>query len=118
MNSLVISILPFGLIILLLGFVLKKFPPPMNIAFGYRSPFAKQNSDTWAVANSYAANLLMIEGGILTGVGLISFGLPDIGAIGTIIGSVLLLVFAIILVAFTERHLHQIFDKNGNRRKI
>jgi uncharacterized membrane protein len=116
MSLLTTMLLPQGLIFAVIGFLLKKFPPPINIAVGYRTPSSKRNADTWAVANSYSATLLMICGAALTILGIISLFLPDMDITGMFIGIGILMVVLTGIIAATEIHLYKVFDKNGNRR--
>ena len=83
---------------------------------GYRTRLSRKNSDTWTTANAYCANLLIIGGGIFTFLGLLSFALPDMGINGVFIVQGIVVGFVIILIIATERHLHILFDKNGNRK--
>ncbi len=115
--SLAIPMLIAAPILLICGFMLKKYPPQkINMWYGYRTSLSRKNSDTWAIANAYCANLFMLGGCILTALGLISLVLPDMGVSGTYIGQGILFGFIALLVAATEKHLNKLFDKNGNRK--
>ena len=106
-----------GPILAIIGYVFKKSPPPeINRWVGYRTASSRRNADTWATANAYAANLMLLGGGVFILLGLISLVLPNMGITGVYIGQGLIIGFLIIIIVATEMHLNKTFDKNGNRR--
>ena len=93
------------------------FPPKkINWIYGYRTSSSTRNQDTWDTANNYSAKIMIIKGIVLIIIGLLSFLLPDMGRIGTLIGLGLVIASIIILAVKTEKHLDKLFDKEGNRR--
>lgn len=116
LTSLTVTI---GLILVIVGLLFKTFPPTkINSIYGYRTTTSSRNLDTWKVANSYSAGLMTIEGLILSSIGLLTTFIQVNAAIGTAIGIGLMFSSFIILVVTTEKHLHKLFDKDGNRKTI
>ena len=98
---------------LLLGWLLKKFPPKkINHLYGYRTQRSMKNQATWEVANTYSS-LVFFK------VSLYSFFIPvalyflypQQNVLFTIITNTLLLLY--VLYA-TEKHLKARFDIQGN----
>ena len=106
-----------GLIFLIGGLLFKMFPPKkINWIYGYRTSSSMRNIDTWRTANKYSANFMVIEGIILTIIGLITFLIPNIGKIGIAIAIGLIILSVIILAVSTEKHLNRLFDKEGKTK--
>ncbi|MDB5281520.1 MAG: SdpI/YhfL protein family [Bacteroidota bacterium] len=119
MNLIAIMMLPQGVIFVLLGYLHKKYPPKkVNTWVGYRTPSSRNNADTWAAAQTYSANFMMVGGIVFVLLGLISLTLPITGnpQILILMGMVPTVIFAILLVIANEMHLRKLFDENGNRR--
>ena len=98
---------------LLLGWLLKKFPPKKtNHLYGYRTQRSMKNQATWEAANTYSS-LVFFK------VSLYSFFIPvalyflypQQNVLFTIITNTLLLLY--VLYA-TEKHLKARFDIQGN----
>lgn len=98
---------------LLLGWLLKKFPPKkINHLYGYRTQRSMKNQATWEAANTYSS-LVFFK------VSLYSFFIPvalyflypQLNVLITIITNTLLLLY--VLYA-TEKHLKARFDIQGN----
>ena len=98
---------------LLLGWLLKKFPPKkINHLYGYRTQRSMKNQATWEAANTYSS-LVFFK------VSLYSFFIPvalyflypQQNVLFTIITNTLLLLY--VLYA-TEKHLKARFDILGN----
>ena len=98
---------------LLLGWLLKKFPPKkINHLYGYRTQRSMKNQASWEAANTYSS-LVFFK------VSLYSFFIPvvlyflfpQLNVLITIITNTLLLLY--VLYA-TEKHLKSRFDTQGN----
>ena len=98
---------------LLLGWLLKKFPPKkINHLYGYRTQRSMKNQASWEAANTYSS-LVFFK------VSLYSFFIPvalyflypQLNVLITIITNTLLLLY--VLYA-TEKHLNSRFDTQGN----
>jgi len=98
---------------LLLGWLLKKFPPKkINHLYGYRTQRSMKNQATWEAANTYST-LVFFK------ISLYSFFIPvvlyflfpQLNVLITIITNTLLLLY--VLYA-TEKYLKSRFDTQGN----
>ena len=98
---------------LLLGWLLKKFPPKkINHLYGYRTQRSMKNQATWEAANTYSS-LVFFK------ISLYSFLIPVVfyflypqqNVLITIVTNTLLLLY--VLYA-TEKHLKARFDTQGN----
>ena len=98
---------------LLLGWLLKKFPPKkINHLYGYRTQRSMKNQASWEAANTYST-LVFFK------ISLYSFFIPvalyflypQLNVLITIITNTLLLLY--VLYA-TEKHLKSRFDTQGN----
>jgi uncharacterized membrane protein len=108
-----------GLVFLLFGYIQKVSPPKkINNYYGYRSPAAQKNQETWDEANRYSAIRMIKTGAILLVAGVLVtllvkiIPMPD--KIRSITSFVLILASAmgsaISMMSATERHLEKTFD--------
>ena len=98
---------------LLLGWLLKKFPPKkINHLYGYRTQRSMKNQATWEAANKYSSLVFFKISlySFLIPVALY-FLYPQLNVLITIITNTLLLLY--VLYA-TEKHLKTRFDTQGN----
>jgi uncharacterized membrane protein len=106
-----------GVIMLICGFLLKQYPPKdINGLYGYRTPTSMQNQQTWDLANSYSAKMMIKVGLIAIATGVVLTLLIDMQhayylAIAMIVS---LIVIVVVLLRATEKKLKQTFDKDGN----
>jgi|GEM_PF-221279 len=111
--------LTFGipLFFLLIGVVLKYFPPKkINYFYGYRTEFATKNEDVFKEANRYSANLFILLSILLFVINVIMFIFNVSSAIMGISFGIYIIPLFISIIYLTEKHLHKIFDENGVRR--
>ena len=98
---------------LLLGWLLKKFPPKkINHLYGYRTQRSMKNQATWEAANTYSSLVFFkvsLYGFFIPVV--LYFLYPQQNVLFTIITNTLLLLY--VLYA-TEKHLKARFDIQGN----
>lgn len=98
---------------LLLGWLLKKFPPKkINHLYGYRTQRSMKNQATWEVANTYSS-LVFFKVSLYSffiPVGLY-FLYPQLNVLITIVTNTLLLLCVIYA---TEKQLKTRFDTQGN----
>lgn len=98
---------------LLLGWLLKKFPPKkINHLYGYRTQRSMKNQATWEVANTYSS-LVFFKVSLYSffiPVGLY-FLYPQLNVLITIVTNTLLLLCVIYA---TEKQLKTRFDTEGN----
>ena len=98
---------------LLLGWLLKKFPPKkINHLYGYRTQRSMKNQSTWEAANTYSTLVFFKVSlyGFFIPVALY-FLYPQLNVLITIITNTLLLLY--VLYA-TEKYLKSRFDSQGN----
>ena len=98
---------------LLLGWLLKKFPPKkINHLYGYRTQRSMKNQSTWEAANTYSTLVFFKISlySFLIPVALY-FLYPQLNVLITIITNTLLLLY--VLYA-TEKDLKTRFDTQGN----
>lgn len=107
-----------GIIFLLMGLLIKFFPPKnRRKIYGYRSFLSTRNDDTWEEANRFAGKHSLRIAYVLLGIGI---------AIGILFKTqsdwyYLLSVGAVIIAAMnlrgeTEWHLSRHFEDNGERK--
>ena len=98
---------------LLLGWLLKKFPPKkINHLYGYRTQRSMKNQASWEAANTYSSLVFFkvsLYGFFIPVV--LYFLFPQLNVLITIITNTLLLLY--VLYA-TEKHLKSRFDTQGN----
>ena len=99
---------------LLLGWLLKKFPPKkINHLYGYRTQRSMKNQATWEAANTYSS-LVFFKVSLYSffiPVGLY-FLYPQLNVLITIVTNTLLLLY--VLIYATEKQLKTRFDTQGN----
>lgn len=89
----------------------------INDYVGYRTKLSKKNADTWKEGNTYGGKVLIICGlvylVISTALSIIFYDQAAITILGVSLG-----VIPVILIGlyFSEKHLKNIFDSEGNRR--
>ena len=98
---------------LLLGWLLKKFPPKkINHLYGYRTQRSMKNQATWEAANTYSSLVFFKISlySFLIPVALY-FLYPQLNVLITIVTNTLLLLY---VPYATEKHLKARFDTQGN----
>tara|TARA_R110000850_G_scaffold16697_1_gene51699 strand:+ start:38117 stop:38479 length:363 start_codon:yes stop_codon:yes gene_type:complete len=114
-NDLFLIGVSFGLISIIAGFILLKYPPKsINYLYGYRTKNSMKSQKVWDFAQVYSAKL-MIKGGLvfvlLGGLGLV---VPLSQTINVMIGLGTLLLFCFYLFYKTEKKLKQKFNNDKN----
>lgn len=102
------------IIILLTGYLLKKYPPDeINSNVGYRTAMSEKNLETWYEGNRYSTKLLINFSWmsiILTLI--ISLILGKSFLIDEVFVSIYLIIISIIIIVIlTEKHLKDTFEK-------
>ena len=109
-----------GLLILVLGILLKLRPPrSINALYGYRTTSSMRNMDTWMLANIYSAKVMMVVGivNLLGGTALASSAKQSMLEQASL-GYVLFFVLSVItVIPITEMFLKKKFDNKGNRKQ-
>ena len=102
---------------------LKKAPKDINWIFGYRTTMSMKNGDTWAFAHKVAGAFWWKWGWValvvttITMLVLIGQSVELVSSAGCIL-MFLQLIPLIAVIPHTEKSLHSVFDKNGNRKEI
>jgi len=98
---------------LLLGWLLKKFPPKkINHLYGYRTQRSMKNQASWEAANAYSSLVFFKVSLYCFFIPVALYFLyPQLNVLITIITNTLLLLY--VLYA-TEKHLKSRFDTQGN----
>ncbi|MES2765946.1 MAG: SdpI family protein [Bacteroidota bacterium] len=108
-----ISILP----ILGIFWYLKKFPPKeINSWYGYRTPSAMRNQDTWQEANTFSANLIFKAMLLSLIVSVLSIFLFK-GEISILISTIFMVAALFGGIIATEIRLKKLFNKDGTRKE-
>lgn len=117
MNNL-INALDHNFFILLIAIFFKLFnPKKINSFYGYRTHFSRLNQDTWEVANTYAANLLLLTSfiGVVTSV-LLNLFIVTNQQTSIIIGILITVLIFIIVIYKTTAYLKSKFNEDGSKK--
>ncbi len=99
------------------GLILKKYPPEnINGSYGYRSPMAMKNKDTWNAAQKLGGQSMIVLGLINVIFGTFALIIP-LKINNEIIQLLLLMFGSVVMIIFDELTLRKIFYKD-ERRKI
>jgi hypothetical protein len=106
----------FTLSLFTAGLKLNRFTGHENSLFAYRSSLALKNEDTWFEGNHYAGRVLMLFSTLL--IAIVLFFFLNHFSVRVILYSLfigLIITFAAVYM-LTERHLRDIFFRDGSRR--
>ena len=93
-----------GLILFIISLITIRFPPKkINSTYGSRTKASMRNQQTWEEANRYSSKLMLLCGGILTAIGLLSFFISFLSQANIVAGIVLTLLFSLMPIPLTER---------------
>lgn len=102
-----------GPILILTGFILKKYPPrEINSLYGYRTKSSMKTQDRWDFAQQFSSKEMMALGGILTLSCILGIFIQPSEIIGTAIGIGFMLLVFILLMIRTERAIKSTFEKD------
>lgn len=112
-HALFLLVFSFGLITLIAGRILIKFPPKsINMLYGYRTASSMKSQEAWDFAQVYSARL-MTRLAVYLILGSFLFLLFDVSEIqAMIIGLPLVVIVAFSLIFFTERAIKKRFKKS------
>ena len=109
-NPLLTILFSTGIIFLIMGFIMYKFPPrKINGLYGYRTAKSMGSQERWDFAQTYSAKEMMKSGLIFSIVGLFGIIFQPDETIATIVGLGIIIVCVIILIARVERALNRNF---------
>ena len=118
MNHLSLVALFAGFLFVVIGLVMRFFPPrKINWYYGYRTGTSMKNQEMWAAANRYAAQLFWQLGLVMMVLGAITFMLPPTTFTGIYAGIFLMLLLVAVTYYLTEQHLKKHFDERGKKRE-
>lgn len=104
-------LLLIGLIFIVAGFILHKFPPKtINTLYGYRTKRLMRDQKSWDFAQLYSSKLMMQFGLLYAFIGLIGFIYKPNETIVAIITITLLIAIAAIIIVIVERKLKNRFS--------
>ncbi|PCI11801.1 MAG: hypothetical protein COB73_01045 [Flavobacteriaceae bacterium] len=108
-------LIPFssGLIFVLAGFIMLKFPPKkINSFYGYRTYKSMKNQERWDFAQKYSSLEMIKLGGLLTLSSCLGFFYLPKEKTAMFIGLGLMILMVIILLFRVERAIQQKFGKH------
>lgn len=109
-------LIPFatGLIFMLAGVIMLKFPPKkINSHYGYRTQSSMKNQEIWDFAQNYSSKMMIKLGLILTLCSLLSFVVNFDALMNMILGFSLLILMIIILFVKVEREIKSKFQNKS-----
>ena len=112
-NPLILIPVITGLIFVIAGFVMLKFPPKkINGLYGYRTKSSMKNQERWDFAQNYSAKEMMKLGFVLALTGLFGFLFEPQEMVGMIIGLGLMILMVILLIVRVESAIKKKFEEN------
>ncbi len=107
----IISLL-VGIVLLILSFIMYKFPPKkINIFYGYRTPSSMQSQETWDFAQRYSTFGMFLLGIIMLIIASVNLFVKINQGISTIIGMAVMISGLAIMIFMTERAIKKNFPK-------
>ena len=98
-----------GIVFIILGIWLSKFPPKeINNWFGYRTTQSRKSSKHWQVAQIYAGKLTLVIGCVYIFIGLIPLFFQLTYEIQQLIAISSIAIGVLSLILFTERKLKKL----------
>ena len=93
-----------GIIFMLAGFIMLKFPPKkINSLYGYRTNSSMKNQERWDFSQKYSAIEMIKLGGLLTLSAIIGIIYNPNGKIGMFLGLGLMIFMVILLLIRVEK---------------
>jgi uncharacterized membrane protein len=112
-NDLFIINLSFGLISVIAGIILLKFPPKnINHLYGYRTKRSMKSKEVWDFAQIFSAKLMIKGGAVFILMGFLGLFLNLSQTLNIIIGLGVVLFYCVYLIYKTEKKLKQKFKDN------
>lgn len=108
-------LIPFssGLIFILVGIIMYKFPPKkINGFYGYRTSNSMKNQERWDFAQIYSSKQMMKYGGFLSISGLLGLIFQPNEKTSTAFGLGLMILMVILLIVKVEKKLKEEFKSN------
>jgi uncharacterized membrane protein len=112
MDQLLLIPILTGPIFMVMGIIVKKFPPKqINGLYGYRTSSSMKSQDRWDFAQTYSANEMIRLGFLLLLTSLLGLALNLSELNGIALGLVLMIIMVVLLVVRTERAIQRKFGK-------
>ncbi|QXP78087.1 MULTISPECIES: SdpI family protein [Winogradskyella] len=108
-------LIPFssGVIFIIVGFIMLKFPPKaINSIYGYRTNASMKNQERWDFAQIYSSKKMIKIGTLLSIIALTGWIYQPSENIATILGFCILLFAIIFLISMVEKKLKSKFSKD------
>jgi len=103
-----------GLIFMLTGLIMLKFPPKkINSLYGYRTNSAMKNQDRWDFSQKYAAIEMIKLGGLLTLSATIGIIYNPTNKIGMILGLGFMILMVVFLLIRVEKAIKNKFNNKN-----
>jgi uncharacterized membrane protein len=118
-NDLVLVTALTGVIFIITGYVLKKYPPKnINALYGYRTPSAMKSIERWDFSQKYAAAEMMRTGFLLIVFGIAGsfIELPQLWNVAAGLG--LLIALSAIMIIRVEKAIQRKFKHLENKENI
>ena len=102
-----------GLIFILAGFILYKYPPKeINSLYGYRTANSMSNRQRWDFSQTYSGKLMMKYGAIMMILAVVGFFIPLPEFVQLSLGIIILILVCVFLFLKTEKELNERFGKS------
>lgn len=110
-NPIFIILITTGLVFMLAGFLMYKFPPKkINGLYGYRTPSSMKSQERWDFAQKYSAKSMIKLGGFLSLCSFFGLVFNPSENIGVLIAMGLLLSTTVFLIFSVEIHIKKRFQ--------
>ncbi len=110
-NSMFIILLTTGIIIWIIGIIVKRNQPKkINKIYGYRTKRSMKSQEAWGFAQEYSTNLLIGAAKVICVAGLAMYYIRTDEFIGGIIATMVIVIILAVPIIMTERALKDKFD--------
>ena len=109
-NSLFMMPLMTGVIFIIAGYIVLKFPPKkINSFYGYRTSSSMKNQERWDFAQVYSSILMIYSGLGLTLLSVFGLLFKLSEGQGVLIGTIMIIIAALVVLYKTEKAINQKF---------
>jgi len=110
-NPVFITLVLTGLIFILSGFIMKRYPPrKINHFYGYRTRASMKSQERWDFAQEYSSKELIYQGIFLSLLAVFALLFDFFPPLGLFIGIIVVLVSCFLMLMRTEKALKRKFD--------
>ncbi|MHA7941947.1 SdpI family protein [Formosa sp. 3Alg 14/1] len=112
-NSLFLIPFSSGLIFIVVGIIMYKFPPKkINGIYGYRTSNSMKSQERWDFAQIYSSKQMMKYGGLLSLSGIIGLFFQPSEKTSTVLGLGFMILMVILLLVKVEKKLKEEFKNS------